>query len=53
MTVTIQYTMAHLMALLQYLGPGTPMPYNPTLDLNGDGWITVADLLAMLSNMTL
>ena len=53
MTTTINYTMAHLMALLQYLGPGMPMPYNATLDLNGDGWITVADLLAMLSNMTL
>jgi len=53
MTTTISYTMAHLMALLQYLGPGMPPPYNPTLDLNGDGWINVADLLAMLSNMTL
>lgn len=53
MTTTINYTMAHLMAILQYLGPGMPMPYNAALDLNGDGWITVADLLAMLSNMTL
>ena len=53
MSVTIHYTMAHLMALLQYLGPGTPPPYNPVLDLNTDGWINIQDLLAMLSNMTL
>jgi len=51
MTTTINYTMAHLMALLQYLGPGMPMPYNPTLDLNGDGWITVYDLLLCLAGL--
>ena len=53
MTTTIHYTVAHLMALLPYLGPGTPPPYNAALDVNADGWINVADLLAMLSNMTL
>jgi hypothetical protein len=53
MGVTINYTVAHLIALLQYLGPGMPPPYNPMLDVNADGWINVADLLAMLSNMTL
>ena len=53
MSVTIHYTVQHLLGILQYLGPGTPPPYNAALDLNGDGWITIADLLAMLSNMTL
>ena len=51
MTTTISYTMAHLMGILQYLGPGTPMPYNAALDLNADGWITVADLLLCLAGL--
>lgn len=52
MITSIQYTIAHLTALLQYLGPGMPPPYNPALDLNADGWITVQDLLLMLANMS-
>lgn len=51
MTATIHYTVAHLMAILQYLGPGTPPPYNAALDLNADGWITFKDLLLCLAGL--
>jgi hypothetical protein len=53
MTEIIQYTISDLMALLQFLGPGMPPPYNAALDLNADGWITIQDLLLMLANMSL
>ena len=51
MTITINYTLATLTGILQYLGPGTPMPYNAAFDLNGDGWITVQDLLLCLAGL--
>lgn len=35
--------------ILQFLGPGTPPPYNPLCDLNRDGLITVIDLLKALT----
>lgn len=53
MIVTVQYSIAHLIALLQYLGPGIPPEYDPLLDVNADGWITIQDLLLMLANMSL
>jgi hypothetical protein len=51
MTVTIHYTMQTLMGILQFLGPGTPPPYNAALDLNADGWITFKDLLLCLAGL--
>ena len=37
-----------LLGVLQYFN-GTPPPYNPVYDLNGDGFITILDLLQYLS----
>lgn len=37
--------------ILQFLGPGTPPPYNARLDLNSDGFITVMDFLLALANL--
>lgn len=57
MTVTIVYTMATLIGILQYLGPGTldpgaiPPVYNPAYDLNADGLINIKDLLICLAGM--
>ena len=50
MSVTIHYTMSHLLGILNYLG-GTPPPYDATLDLNADGFIGVADLLICLAGL--
>lgn len=50
MSVTIHYTMLHLIGILQYLG-AMPPPYNAALDLNADGWINVKDLLLCLANL--
>lgn len=41
--------MMQLLAILQYLGPGMPPPYNARLDLNADGFITISDLLLALA----
>jgi hypothetical protein len=41
--------MTQLLAILQYLGPGMPPPYNARLDFNGDGLITVSDFLQALA----
>jgi len=41
--------MSQLIAILQYLGPGMPPPYNARLDLNADGFITVLDFLLALA----
>lgn len=41
--------MTQLLAILQYLGPGMPPPYNGRLDLNADGFINVPDLLLALA----
>ena len=41
--------MMQLLHILQYLGPGTPPPYNSRLDLNADGFITVVDFLQALA----
>lgn len=51
MSVTIHYTMAHLIGILQYLGE-MPPPYNAALDLNADGFIGVADLLICLASLS-
>lgn len=52
MVISIQYTVVHLIALLQYLGQDIPPVYDPFYDLNADGWITVQDLLLMLANLS-
>jgi hypothetical protein len=41
--------MMQLLQILQYMGPGTPPPYNGRLDLNADGFITISDLLLALA----
>jgi hypothetical protein len=41
--------MTQMLAILQYLGPGMPPPYNARLDLNADGFITVMDFLQALA----
>lgn len=41
--------MMQLLQILQYLGPGIPPPYSARLDLNADGWITIADFLLALA----
>ena len=43
--------MMQLLQILQYLGPGTPPPYNGRLDLNADGFITVLDFLQALARL--
>ena len=41
--------MTLITAILQFLGPGMPPPWNPRLDLNSDGFITIMDLLIALT----
>ena len=38
-----------IFGILQFLGPGMPPPYKPVYDLNGDGVITITDLLNALA----
>jgi hypothetical protein len=50
--VTIVYLPEFLYAMLSYFGPGTPPPFNPVYDLNGDGLINMRDVLLCLANLT-
>jgi len=50
--VTIVYLPEFLYAMLSYFGPGTPPPFNPIYDLNGDGLINMRDVLLCLANLT-
>jgi hypothetical protein len=54
--VTIVYLPEFLYAMLDYIamanGPGTPPPWNPIYDLNGDGVVNIKDVLICLASLS-
>ena len=53
--VTITYLPEFLYGMLDYIamtiGPGTPPPWNPAYDLNGDAVVNIKDVLLCLAGL--